>query len=63
MLVVFMAHDGDRAEERAGESVADRRKKDLLLLRHVIQQALQYGLQSVSEAFGRERMIAMASGK
>ena len=26
MPVMFVAHDGDRAEERTGEAIADRRK-------------------------------------
>src|SRR5208337_789741 len=40
MMFVLVAHDCDRAEERTGEPVAYRRKKNPLLLRHVIQQVL-----------------------
>ena len=59
VVIVLVAHDGDRTEQRPGESVADRRKENLFLLRHVIQQGFQEDLQGVGEAGRRERMIEM----
>ena len=59
VVIVLVAHDGDWAEQRPGESVANCRKKNLFFLRHVIQQGFQESLQGVGEAFRRKRMIAM----